>query len=270
MFNENIYYVDSRTADTNTVVSLAGITYPNPDYFMNRISSTIFVFEYILSGKGTVICGNTQYSVTSGDVYILKEGENHLYYSDKSDPMKKIWFNVSGKIISHLLSDYRLGNVNVIENYGCSADFFEIRKNLLACRAVGKNHNNDIDLLFHKLICNLSQHFYKIHSASSEADILKTYIDSHVSEKINLQKLSSLIFCSPSKTINIFKSAFNQTPYDYLLEKKIQTASMLLRNTSMKITDICNEIGFSDSHYFSRLFKQKTGASPMEYKKTKK
>lgn len=267
MKNENIYYVDGRCADKNVVVTLAGITYPDSSYLIKREKSDIYVFEYVLDGEGTVWDSGAARKVKKGDVYILKKGESHRYYSDKKEPMKKIWFNVDGSIIAHLLSDYSLSNTCHIEGFGEPYMFFKIRNKLLECKAERRLHDGEMDILFHMLIKKLSDFEKKKDYVKSEAEILKDYIDSHLDRSLTIKELANHIYRSPSHAINIFKNSFGKTPYDYMLERKIETAKMLLKNTNMKIGDVCTECGFTDGHYFSRYFKKCVGTSPNEYRK---
>lgn len=267
MENEVIYYLDSRRADKNLIVYLAGITYPDPTYMIDRECSDCYVFEYVLSGRGVINIDGKVYNVKKDDVYILKKGSRHTYYSDKKEPMKKIWFNTDGDIITHLLNDYCLTDTVCVEGFGDSSMFFKIRSHLLECIEKQTLHGSEVDVLFHMLIGDLADFEKKKNRQKGEAEILKEYIDSHLDRNITINELSGIIYRSVSHTINIFKKSTGKTPYDYMLERKIETAKMLLKNTNMKINDICIRSGFSDSHYFSRYFKKSTGETPGEYRK---
>lgn len=265
--NETFYYLDSRKADKNAVITLAGISYPDPTYSMERKRSDVYVFEYVIEGKGVVCVENDSCEVCAGDVYILKKGEKHKYFSDKNEPMKKIWFNADGRIISHLLSDYSLNEVTRIKGFNDISIFLEIRETLLACKAEKRLHGSEIDIIIHRLIEALSSFVKKQESPKSEAQILAEYIDSRAEGKVSLAELSAKIYRSQTHTINVFKEAYGKTPYDYMLERKIENAKLLLKNTAMSVGSICAETGFSESQYFSRYFKRKTGMTPVEYRK---
>lgn len=78
------------------------------------IADPMCVFEYVLSGRGHIERNGSTLTVNAGDAYILTAGTYHHYYSDKVDPWTKIWFNVSGSLVQHLLSDYSLDGVTLI------------------------------------------------------------------------------------------------------------------------------------------------------------
>ena len=83
-------------------LTLAGITCPDADYKIYRECSELYVIEYVEKGAGTVICGGESYRIEKGDVYILPAGFEHRYYSDKKEPWKKKWMNVSGELCERL------------------------------------------------------------------------------------------------------------------------------------------------------------------------
>ena len=60
---------------------------------------------------------------------------------------------------------------------------------------------------------------------------------------------------------------FRSPPIEYLLSKKVSYAKDLLRYTKLSVKQISLEIGIENTAYFSRLFKNKTGLSPSQYRR---
>ena len=56
------------------------------------------------------------------------------------------------------------------------------------------------------------------------------------------------------------------SPINYLISKRIEESKNLLCTTNYSIRDISTIVGFSNSSYFSQMFKKSTGLSPREYK----
>ena len=56
------------------LVELAGISYCDGSYYCERESSDVTVVEYVIRGRGTVLCDGRQYAPGEGDVYILHQG----------------------------------------------------------------------------------------------------------------------------------------------------------------------------------------------------
>ena len=57
---------------------------------------------------------------------------------------------------------------------------------------------------------------------------------------------------------------------DYLVKTRIDESKFLLANSSLKIKEVANEVGYEDSLYFSKVFKKITGVSPKEYIRSEK
>ena len=66
--------------------------------------------------------------------------------------------------------------------------------------------------------------------------------------------------------LRIFRREFGTSPIAYLLDKKLEQAMLMLRDTAFSIKEISIKLGFKDEFYFSRLFRKKCGKSPREYR----
>lgn len=92
-------------------------------------------------------------------------------------------------------------------------------------------------------------------------------MDSIVQYDISFSSLIAPLFCTKSHAILVFKEAYGITPYQYLLQKKLTLAKMMLKDTRLPIKEIAENLGFQDNHYFSSFFKKQTGTSPQQYRK---
>lgn len=63
-----------------------------------------------------------------------------------------------------------------------------------------------------------------------------------------------------------FKKIFKDTPASWVLKKRISLAAQLLQTTAMSVTEIGFECGFENQTHFSRVFRQRTGLSPLQYR----
>jgi len=63
-----------------------------------------------------------------------------------------------------------------------------------------------------------------------------------------------------------FKRRFNETPSHWIMKQRLNRAKELLSNTSLPINEVSMECGFENLSHFSRVFKEKTGLSPLRFK----
>jgi AraC-like DNA-binding protein len=72
---------------------------------------------------------------------------------------------------------------------------------------------------------------------------------------------------SPAHFSRQFKAAYGETPYNYLMTRRIERAMALLRRGDMSVTDVCFAVGCSSLGTFSTRFTELVGMSPSEYRR---
>ena len=97
-----------------------------------------------------------------------------------------------------------------------------------------------------------------------------TYINEHYSEEISLEGLAKSANVSKSECLRCFKSCLDTTPYKYIVEFRLSKAANFLKNTSIPVSSIASAVGFNHISHFGKCFKEKTGVTPKEYRRTKK
>jgi two-component system response regulator YesN len=95
----------------------------------------------------------------------------------------------------------------------------------------------------------------------------REYIDHHYMDpEISLHAVASQVGHGPSHFSTIFSEATGQTFKEYLTEVRIRRARELLRTTSLRSTEISDQVGYKDAHYFGLVFRKSTGLSPREFR----
>lgn len=244
----------------------SGISYVEEDYAVNRPYSDISVLEYVLEGSGTVVTpGGEKAHVHKGDVYFLPKDCAHYYYADnRQTQWAKIYINFGGDMFPQIMQQFGLGNTYIFYGFDILAEMQQIHE---CVRRAPSNTITQCASILYNIICKMHETTHAIqHVQNPDARKLKDYIDVHYGEKISIQALADLILKSESQTIRIFKKEYHITPYQYILNKKIEAAKALLR-TTVPIKAIALDLSFSDEFYFSNVFKSITGMSPGQYRK---
>ena len=264
---EHIVSFGERSADQDRpfYIEMAGITYPDTNYHITRTTSPIYCFEYVISGSGIVeVDGITNYPC-GGDLYILPKYSDQNYRSAPDDPFQKIWMNVSGSLCDELVHVYGLTGVLIVKHldvYSIFREFLDVCENKeLSLDEIYSQSS----LIFHKLIMAISKRISQDKSIGGAAGEIKSYIDRNIYEPLSIERIAKHISLSPSQINRVFKSSYGVTPYDYILSRKIDTAKLLLQNTTLTIKEIAYRLNFADEHYFSNVFLQKTGVRPSKF-----
>lgn len=96
-----------------------------------------------------------------------------------------------------------------------------------------------------------------------------SYIDSNYAEQLTLEQISEHLNFNTYYFCRLFKKATNSTFTEYLNFVRVCKSEKLLTSSSMSVSDISLDVGFSSVSYFNRVFKRFKGCSPNEYKKIK-
>lgn len=94
------------------------------------------------------------------------------------------------------------------------------------------------------------------------------YIKTHQKEELSLSLVAQVFHVSTGHLSRLFKSVTNQNFSAYVINIKLETAAELLNNEPEKsISNIAAELGYYTPAYFTRLFKEKFGVTPSQFRK---
>ena len=94
----------------------------------------------------------------------------------------------------------------------------------------------------------------------------KDRIDAHSDEEWPIARLASVSGVSEAHFARSFKQAFGLPPHRYLLTRRIEKATALLRDTDLPITDIAFQTGWASLGTFGRIFRDVTGKAPGDFR----
>jgi len=159
--------------------------------------------------------------------------------------------------------------VHVAQKIGCEyakndSYLIEQYENLEECSTVG-----EVKDLLHQLIIDLGN-AKQVSLEKSNNQIIravKSYIENHYSENINLNSVASQVFLTPNYLSELFSKEENCTFKEYVIKIRIEMAKSLLSDFRYNINDVAALVGYSDARYFVKLFKRNIGITPAEFRK---
>ena len=92
------------------------------------------------------------------------------------------------------------------------------------------------------------------------------YVKENVGKVIETETLANMVCLTKSHLERLFREKLGTSPLQYILRTKIQCAQRLLMTTNYSINVIAHEVGFDDPSYFIRVFRQKIGFTPQDYR----
>lgn len=100
-----------------------------------------------------------------------------------------------------------------------------------------------------------------------DMDKVRTYISTNIDQDLSLEKLSQICNMPTHCFTRIFKSLTGSTPYQFVLEQRLNVARKLLRSSEDTIAAIAYATGFSSQSHMTDMFNRRIGITPAKYRK---
>ena len=92
------------------------------------------------------------------------------------------------------------------------------------------------------------------------------YIEEHLAEDLSLSTLSEVVHLSPYHFARIFKESVGVSPHQYVIQRRVERAKLLLATTTWSLTTIAHMVGFAHESHLALHFKRLTGLTPKHYR----
>lgn len=232
------------------------ITVTSPRGRYNEIKNRYcFGLSFCNSGKITYTHKGFKFVSDKNCAVFLPKGQSYSLYGNESGSFPVINFECEGLELKTI-------NIIPLKNSDSYLKDFEKMKNLF----LFNNKSLKAMSIFYDILSRLEN------EALDEKNLLKTaadYIEKHLSDTtLNNTVLANEMRISEVYFRRLFKKSFGVTPKQFILEIRIKKAKQLLGSNEKNITEISELCGFSSVYHFCRAFKEKTGLTPSEFRKT--
>lgn len=235
-----------------------------------------FQLLYVASGKAHFYFDKSEEDtvVTAGHMvlYRPKEPQRYIYYGEEQTEV--YWVHFTGNNVTNILRHYGIGSgMRVIET-GTSLEYPRIFKQMIQELQRCQAHYPDLlTLLLLELLIRIERQIGREHRPkdaylNAEMELAIQHFNDHYSDEINIEEYALSRGMSVSWFIRSFKQYAGTTPMQYLVERRMANAQVLLETTSYNISEIAALVGYDNPLYFSRIFRKQKGMSPSEYRKT--
>nr|WP_240464297.1 AraC family transcriptional regulator [Paenibacillus apiarius] len=126
-----------------------------------------------------------------------------------------------------------------------------------------------VKAIFYQMVYEILEQMERQNVIAVKPDLVAQavrYIHERYREPITLETLLEHLDCSSRRLLRTFKKQVRTSPIDYLIQLRMSKAKHLLLSTDFTLKEIAESVGYSDSYYFSRIFKKYEGASPTSFK----
>jgi transcriptional regulator GlxA family with amidase domain len=91
-------------------------------------------------------------------------------------------------------------------------------------------------------------------------------MDREYDKPLDVPALARTALMSPAHFSRRFREAYSETPYSYLMTRRVERAKALLRRGDLSVTDVCFAVGWTSLGSFSARFTELVGESPSAYR----
>ncbi|UNK16489.1 AraC family transcriptional regulator [Paenibacillus sp. N3/727] len=230
---------------------------------------------YIVEGSGEFIIGGKTYELHQGDVAIYNPGVPHEERSRASGPFKVIYcgvdnLHIDGVPQGMLLPPY-VDPVISCEKYAYKVESYlseilqECDSQVLGYETLSTNLLMSLITVIYRIV-DVKHQFQSLKGKNEIALRTKHFIDKNYTQSISLKDIADTLYVSQHYLSHLFKKELGDSPFNYLISRRIEEAKRLLANSDSPVHEVASLVGYGNEKYFSILFKKVTGQTPSSFR----
>ncbi|MBP1964518.1 YesN/AraC family two-component response regulator [Paenibacillus aceris] len=92
------------------------------------------------------------------------------------------------------------------------------------------------------------------------------YMEEHYTEQLTMNRVAEHLFLNPSYFSKLFHEKMGETFSKYIIRLRVNKAKELLKDSTLKIYEVAEQVGYQDFRHFVKLFKEQEGMTPAQYR----
>ncbi len=247
------------------------------DWHGKMVHSHDFIeLVYITAGKGIHSIENKNYSISTGDLFIVFPGENHsLYPIDTPNGKSEFAWITCGFLPNCISFDF---SVFPRRHRFIGTDSFDLNLTIHTMLEEYNSKREDFEQVLisylNVILIRMKRHIGQGSDSDSYSTLKRRsycksaveYISEHYREAIRLEEAARALGISCGYLSKVFKAEKDQTFMQYLYAFRVREACRLLTSTKLPIPRVASEVGFNDRKSFYTQFTRIMSLTPGEYR----
>lgn len=232
-----------------------------------------YIIHYIMDGKGIYRVGEKKYKLSKGQGFLIEPEELTFYQADQEEPWSYLWVGVGGTGAKKFIQDIGLNSQQRIFRCADGEKLNEIVMDMM------KHTRSTVSDLYY-----LQGKLYELFSVLAADVVIEelmeenkenryiqeavTYIRNHYAAGLTVEELAGYLGVNRSYLYTLFKNKLQLSPKEFLTKFRISRAREQLILTEESVENIAVACGYHSTLVFTKNFKQETGMTPTEFRKT--
>ena len=231
---------------------------------------------YMHSDGGSIVCAEKAYPIQKGTLCFIGAGKYHYTMPDDSETYDRSKLFVEPTHLQAILSAFpkkALSTLFTDEAFVYARIDGSVQGNVEAVfQEAAQSEETDRDLILFastvKLLGYLERYsLERVPPATGWMSSAIEYINGNLLRELSIDEICAAIHVSKYYFCHRFKEEIGMTVMEYVLKTRLVMAKELLRKEKTSVTEVAARCGFSGLSYFSRVFKEETGLTPLAYRK---
>jgi AraC-like DNA-binding protein/quercetin dioxygenase-like cupin family protein len=264
-------------SDSEIVVLFSGESQTVPKHKYVQINLDHVLIHFVLSGKGCFLLQGSEYDLGPGDSFFIFPNEIASYVADEHEPWEYQWVALKGGYVQHVLREMGISKQSPTAHTSRIGEMSGLYRKIF--RTLEHNRvSSDIEVGGHArmLLAHYMEEKVSLQSQSvpfvqpaiqKQIDQMARWLQTRYMEPLSIELMAQELGYHRTYLSKMFSRYIGRSPMQYLTALRLERASILLRSRQkFTIEEVAFSVGYRDPLYFSKLFKQKYGKSPSEYR----
>jgi AraC-like DNA-binding protein len=256
------------------VVLFSGHERTSPLHYVGPRVLDYFLVHYVMSGSGWCRTSVGKHRLKAGDSFFIFPGTLSEYCSDESDPWRYCWIAFRGPLAEEWIRQLGISPERpaIVNEY--SRKITSLFRSVYRSLQSGSGAAGDLQAgaYFRLLFAHWLQEAVpepeprrQLTEAEVQVERALQWFTLQYARPKSIAQLAKELGYHRTYFSKLFRDAVGMSPQQFLLQVRMERAKELLQQP-LTVEQVASSVGFADSLYFSRQFKQRFGVSPSEYR----
>lgn len=267
-YHYSYFHTPDLWAEKSLLVS-DGMGYTaDPDFLIARRSFYNYLAIYIHRGTFYLEQYGHSYTLHQGDVGILSLMDPHRYYSDHEDVAHLFWLHFRGGGTSGIIEMLQRNNSLPLLYH-----FPDAEQDFLKIFSLTESGCSETELagqvygLIMTLLGNAPAQACKGSNIPPDLQRAAHFMEEQTHNNLTLDQISAHANMGKYHFSHMFTKWYGISPMQYYMGRKMEKACTLLLKSTLQVNEIAEQLGYVDTGYFRKVFKNYFGVTPSAFRK---